>query len=400
MGLLLSPGSQHGRRDMGHIYYALSGEGRGHATRARTVIEALRREHRLTVYAYHHAREVLGPIYRSTDVTVRSIPGLRFRYGSSGRLDYLRTAASALPFLFRLGHFVDRVRRDMDADAPSMAITDFEPIVPRAAQAAGVPFISLDHQHFLTAYDLSSLPFKLRAYADFLSLPVHAFYRGQIRTIVSSFYSPPLKRAQSHVSRVGVLLRPEVLTATPTTGDHLVAYLRRHAPDNVLRALAEAGPEVRVYGLGHRERVGKLVFREVDLFRVVDDLASARALVSTAGNQVVGEALSLHKPVLAMPEHGNFEQEINAHFLAQSGTGRSLHPARLDADAVRAFIGQSDSLRASIDARSVCGNSSVMALIDHHLRQIELGAPTEMRPRRGPSSQGPRVVDAEGAVRP
>ena len=384
---------------MGHIYYALSGEGRGHATRARTVIEALRTEHRVTVYAYHQAKEVLSPIYRHTDVAVRSIPGLRFRYVPSGRLDYARTAMSSLPFLINLPAYVNRIRRDMEADAPSLVITDFEPIVPRAARAAGVPFISLDHQHFLTAYDLASLPLKLRAYANFLSMPVHLFYRGQLRTIVSSFYSPPLKRANGHVSRVGVLLRPEVLEAESRTGTHLVAYLRRHAPDNVLSALAEAGPQVRVYGLGRRPPVGNLVFRDIDLFGFVEDLATCRALVSTAGNQVVGEALYLNKPVLAMPEHGNFEQEINGHFLARSGAGYSLHPSLLDSATVRRFVEESDALRQRIDAQAVCGNSSTMALIDDHLRRIEHGEELVPRPSRRRKAHGSHMTNAEGVAR-
>ena len=45
------------------------------------------------------------------------------------------------------------------------------------------------------------------------------------------------------------------------------------------------------------------------------------AVVSTAGNQLVGEALYLGKPVLVMPERVNFEQAINAHYLEQSGAG-------------------------------------------------------------------------------
>ena len=31
---------------------------------------------------------------------------------------------------------------------PDLVITDFEPLLPRAARLEGVPYISIDHQHF------------------------------------------------------------------------------------------------------------------------------------------------------------------------------------------------------------------------------------------------------------
>jgi hypothetical protein len=51
---------------MAKLIYALSGERRGHATRARAVIDALRNEHASTVYTYGQGAERLGPIYRDT----------------------------------------------------------------------------------------------------------------------------------------------------------------------------------------------------------------------------------------------------------------------------------------------------------------------------------------------
>lgn len=79
--------------------------------------------------------------------------------------------------------------------------------------------------------------------------------------------------------------------------------------------------EVRMYGLGAQPRRGNLVFRDIDEHRFLEDLATCDAMISTAGNQLVGEALYLAKPVLVLPEARNFEQYINAHFLARSGAG-------------------------------------------------------------------------------
>jgi len=91
----------------------------------------------------------------------------------------------------------------------------------------------------------------------------------------------------------------------------------------VLDSLRSWGRTVHVYGHGALGRSGNLEFFDIEPVRFVEDLARARALISSAGNQVVGEALALQKPVLAYPQPGNWEQQINAHFLQQSGMGRA-----------------------------------------------------------------------------
>lgn len=352
---------------MATVFYGLSGEGRGHATRARSVIEELRGEHRIKVYTYGQAYELLEPLYRDTDVEVRAIPGLRFRYRDSGKLHYTASLLGAVPYLWSLPERVAALCAEMERDQPELVITDFEPIVPRAAARLGIPFISLDHQHFLLAYDLRSLPFRLRCYAQALAPWVRLYYSGQVRTIVSSFYFPPLNPRFPGATRIGVLLRPEIQSAAIEHGDHLVAYVRRQLPPNVLRSLAECGREVRVYGLGAQPSAGNLRFRAIDIARFVEDLATSHALVSTAGNQLVGEALFLQKPVLALPEPGNREQEINGHFLSRSGTGRALPAAQLAPDVLKAFVRDADALRAEIDPMSQSGNAMALAIVRHHL---------------------------------
>ena len=356
---------------MSRLIYALSGEGRGHATRARTVIDELRSEHAITVYTYGQGAELLGPIYRGTDVEVRELPGLRFSYSQDGSLDYMRTGMSTLPFLRALPEHVAGVCKQLERAAPALVITDFEPVVPRAAARLGIPFVSLDHQHFLLAYDLRALPLRLQLYASWLAPWVALYYSGQAHTLISSFYAAPISRHARNVTRVGVLLRREVLRAQPVHGSHLLVYLRRHVAGDLLRALAACGREARVYGLGPLPRMGKLSFHAVHPTRFTEDLASCSALVCTAGNQLVGEALYLRKPVLAVPETGNFEQAINAHFLTESGMGESEAMHRLDAERLLGFLERVELLRERIDPGSVCGNAACMSRLRTQLMAAE-----------------------------
>jgi uncharacterized protein (TIGR00661 family) len=361
------------------IVYAMCGEGRGHATRARAVVEALCARHELTLFASECAFEMLSGHFSRTraDVRLVQIPGLQFGYSSPGRVDLFRTLGLAAHFRWAVNDYVEQTLPELERARPDLVIADFEPIVPRAARRLGVPFVSFDHQHFLVVSDLSALPFSVRQQANLSAPFVRALYDWQRATIVSSFYRAPLKPAHRDTTWVGTLIRSELLPIQPTHGRYLVAYMRRHAAPETLAALAASGREVRVYGLGARPSEGTLRFCAIDERRFIEDLAGCDAVVSTAGNQLVGEALFLRKPLLVMPEAWNFEQSVNAYFLEQSGAGwaerGSLTPARLGA-----FLEATATLRAKIRPDAVCGNEAAVAALERHLGQ----PPAKLRPPR------------------
>lgn len=354
---------------MATIFYAINGEGRGHASRARAIIEGLRSRHRVVVYAAGHAFQLLSPVYANSEIEVRAIPGMRFHYTANRRVALGLSAIENLPYLSRIGRAVERITAHMEIEQPKLAITDFEPIIPRAALCAGIPLISLDHQHFLVTNDLSTLPLFLQTYAKVASPFVRAFCHSQTETIVSSFFVAPPKHGWEHAAHVGVMLRPEVVSATISDGRYLVAYLRRSVPQSVIRALQNCGLPVHIYGLGAREPVGRLRFFPVDALRFIEDLATSRALISTAGNQLIGEALYLQKPVLAFPENGNFEQYINAHFLERSQAGATAAISRVRTKEIRMFLTRLDTYRSHIDRIAVHGNSAALAIINSYLPQ-------------------------------
>ena len=100
---------------------------------------------------------------------------------------------------------------------PDLIIADFEPALPRAARRVGLPILSFDHQHFLTTFDLSSLSWPLWIKAKSIALSIDLFYSGQSETIVSSFFSPPLRPGRrENVTSVGVMLRRELQDVQPS----------------------------------------------------------------------------------------------------------------------------------------------------------------------------------------
>jgi len=353
---------------MARIFYSLAGEGRGHATRARALVESLRLNHEITLFTFGDAYALLKPLYRGTNVRIRPIRGARFVYRGV-ELDYLRTGLRGVRYAAHiLPEMVDLLSARIRREKPDLVITDLEPALPRAARRCEVPFVSLSHQHFLVVNDLSSLPARLRCAGEFLGTVVRACHQGQVKTIVSSFYAPPLKPGyKGRVVQVGVLLRPEVTFTTPYSGGYFVAYLRRSVEMGMLDALKALPQRVMVYGLGERSPTANLTFRRVSSDGFLEDLAGCEALISTAGNQLVGEALYLEKPVLAVPEPGNYEQCINAHFLKASGAGDWASIKGLTPSFIRGFMDRLGLYRAAIHPEAVNGTPAALRTLQPFL---------------------------------
>jgi len=356
---------------MARIAISLCGEGRGHATRICTLIEHLADEHEILVYTSADALAFLRLRHPpgAGNVEVREIPGLVFQY-TGGRLDVVRSITAGLEYQARtLGPLTDRLMSELEAFGADLGITDFEPALPRACARQGIPLLSIDHQHFLLAYDLGVLPWSLQWHAWLMGHAVWVCTVGASDTVVSAFFRPPLRRGWEHVVQVGPLLRRDLLNAAPADRGYLVSYLRRHTPFATLASLADCGLPVRVYGLGERESFGALSFHAIDGSRFVEDLIGCRALVAAAGNQLIGEALQLGKPMLVLPESAHAEQLMNAHFLAAMNCGDFCLLEETTAERIKAFVAGLDRFRPALAAVAgrMDGTSDVLEVLRHRL---------------------------------
>lgn len=356
---------------MSKIAISLCGEGRGHATRVCTLVERLGDAHEILIYTSADALEFLGRRFAGAAPRVRvvEIPGIVFHY-VGGKLAVMRSIAAGLDYQARLiGPLVDRLLRELDEFGAELAITDFEPALPRAAARLGIPLLSVDHQHFLLAYDLDVLPWSLRWHAWLMGHAVWMYVTEAADTVVSAFFRPPLRRGWEHVVQVGPLLRDEVVAATPHDGGFVLSYLRRHTPFATLAALAECGLPVRVYGLGTRDPVGRVSFHTIDESRFVADLAASRAVIAAAGNQLIGESLHLGKPLLVLPERAHAEQLMNAHFLASMGCGEFALLEEAGAERVRGFLAGLDRFAGPLAAVAgrMDGTPDVLRVVEHRL---------------------------------
>jgi len=360
---------------MATIAISLCGEGRGHATRICALVEKLEQYHEIRVYTsddgYHFLQNKFSDGHPS--VTVLKIPGITFQY-SGGHLDVIRTIKTGLDYNAKeIGALVDWLIRDLETYRVSLAITDFEPGLPRAAARYGIPLISVDHQHFLLAYELDALPQLLQWHAWFIGNAVWMYVSEASETIISAFFRPKLRSGWEHVIQVGPLLRHEIISKVPRDDGYVLSYLRRHTPWSMIEILADCGLPVKVYGLGERASIGKLSFQPIDEYQFAEDLAHCRAVVSAAGNQLIGEALHLGKPMFVLPETAHGEQSTNSYFLRDTKCGDFEYLEQVTLCQVKSFLDNLEQYKVPLSKMvgRMDGTQNVVEIIQRWIYQHE-----------------------------
>jgi len=346
------------------ILYGVVGEGMGHATRSRVVLEELSKHHEVYVVASGRAVAYL----RERLPSVHPIWGYTIAYrGNAVRhwqtvVQNLKGAVRGWPQNVRQ-YF--EILRDFK---PDVAISDFETFSYLFAKRHRIPVISVDNmqiidrcRHPAELLKGFEVPFQLSRAIVRSKLP-HAFHY-----LIATFFYPPVSR--KHTTLLPPLLRAEVLQARPVKGEHLLVYQTTTSHLSLPETLKRAGLPCRIYGL-RRDLTedwvdGNLTYRPFGEARFIEDLRTAHAIVAGGGFTLMSEAVYLHKPVFSVPVSGHFEQTLNALYLQKLGFG--AYAPRLTPEALSSFIGQQERYRESLQLYQQDGNVRFMAALDEQL---------------------------------
>jgi uncharacterized protein (TIGR00661 family) len=191
---------------------------------------------------------------------------------------------------------------------------------------------------------------------------------------ITTFFHPELRKDRTRL--FPPILRPEILDAKRRTGDHLLVYTTGEGNAAFSETLRASGLECRIYGMRRdlKEEVveGNLRFQPFSEDKFIDDLASSRGVIAGGGFTLMGEAVYLRKPMLAVPLARQFEQVLNARYLELEGYGR--HAQSLDdATTVTDFLRNIPRYEQKLATYEQDGNKKITGAIDEWLDKAAAG---------------------------
>jgi uncharacterized protein (TIGR00661 family) len=378
------------------VLYGVVGEGMGHATRSRVVMEYLAdRGQDVLAVASSRAFGYLDRCFAGYGdraqgrVRVREIRGLRLRYSEDGALDRTGTLTDnllAAPGLLRMNYraYADTV----GAFRPDLVISDFDSFSYLFGRTHDVPVVSLDNIQFLARCKHPSVVKKGLKLDHQLT---KAFVKAKLpkcdRYLVSTFAPAKLRnKCVGNTELVPPVLRASVVDAARSRrdGDHVLVYQTSSAGDELLRELTKhSKTHFVVYGFGRDERAGNLTLKSFRDAEFVDDLAQARSVVANGGYSLLSEAVYLHKPIYSVPVRHQYEQEQNARYVEHLGYGL----AAKDLGRFGEFLAQERTFGRHLATYHQDGNQALYRALDRTMALIS-------KKRSAPSLEGSEGAQA------
>ncbi len=331
---------------MAKILYGVCGYGLGHAARAKTIADFLN-EHSITLYAPFQAFDYLS---KNSKTEVRKLDnGFYFQTSKSGGINWVTTLIHSSKFCLNLKKTSEELAKRIESERYDFAVSDLDPVVSRAAKLVGLPLVSVDSHSKFSFCDLP-LSCKLRVAKASVNVYSRYVYDGaRAKSIICTFNDYPVKSRYTEFCRIaGPVLRQSILNAKTDRKGFLLVYLRSTTKD-IINALKETGIPSKVYGIT-KEYLTEQNIQFCPLSEsFVQDMAECDAILTTAGNQLIGEAFYLKKPIMAYPEHQQVEQYLNAFLIEHSKGGIRTYYKYISKNAIMSFWNERDSFIPVLD---------------------------------------------------
>jgi uncharacterized protein (TIGR00661 family) len=359
------------------ILYGVVGEGMGHATRSRVVIEHLLgagHEVRVVVSGRAHGF-LVDRLRQHQNVTLHEIHGMMLTYFGN-RLDKSESLFENLKDAPKGIKKNIKVYRKVAEDGfqPELVISDFESWAALYALNHFLPVISIDNmqvinrcRHDERVSGAKGFNFRVAKLAVKIKMP------GAFHYLITSFFFPPVRKKRTTL--VPPILRPEILAARREPGGHVLVYQTASTNEALVPTLKRLPYRFRVYGMGRQGTEGNVTLCPFSETGFVDDLRTARAVIAGGGFSLLSEAVSLHVPVLSVPVEQQYEQELNARYLEHLGYGDFA--TSLDADVITRFLSRIDEYSSALEAYPRHDNEMLFGCVDELIERALRG---EKRP--------------------
>jgi uncharacterized protein (TIGR00661 family) len=316
------------------ILYGVPGEGMGHATRSKVIIQyLLAQNHDVRVVSSERAYTFLHAAFPGR---VTEIKGLHFAYknakiSKSGTFMLnLKSAGKNLVY-----NYIKKLEIEHTFKA-DLVISDFESFAYFYAKMHQLPIISIDNMQVMNRCKLDiAISKEEESNFTLAKQIVKAKVPGCQQYLISSFFEAEISKKNTQL--VPPIIREAILQAIPKEGNHILMYQTSSSLENVQETLAKLPHEhFIVYGMNQNYSDGNVQFKPFSETEFIADFASAKAVIANGGFSFLSEAVYLHKPVYSFPIAGQFEQYMNAAYIEKLGYGR--HFKSLGSDQLKAFL--------------------------------------------------------------
>jgi uncharacterized protein (TIGR00661 family) len=335
---------------MKKVAYGVNGYGRGHVTRARTILPELTKKADVLVFAGEDAYHFLREDYNTVEVPVMDYHFKKRGVNPSMILTTCHTIPKAINLALGrvgistggVGKVIDRVK-EFD---PDLVVSDFDTWTKVAAKMNNLPLISIDHGAVLAYCDLD-IPQKMKKQVDSLGRgykAIHYLLGGVDKTIAAGFF--PATPRDETTDFVGPIIRPEIKGKNPTNNGKFLVYMNKPQAytQKLEECLGKLDAEVIVYGAPRECENKNIAYKKLHPIEFTKDFKACRALVTRGGNQIMAESIYLGKPVISLPEN-HIEQRLNAHFAEKMGFAVVGNLKKLSMGLFEDFLEKEDQLR-------------------------------------------------------
>ncbi len=305
---------------MAKIIYAVAGQGFGHSSRSHLIGQHLLQQgHELIFAGSSQSYKYLSKYFPGK---VHEISGLFFVY-ENGNINNAKTLMENI-FNYPSSHAknADVFKNIFEPFAPDLVISDFEPFTAWWAWLNKIPYISIDHQHVLTMCKLQhdSKDMFSRLAAHFVT---KYYYTGARNYIILNFFKAQLTNKKAIL--LPPVIRQQVLAKKPSQGQHIVFYSTDCTFAQKLASILQNFPDYKflIYGFDKERQYKNCIFKKTSTETFLEDLASCKAVIATAGFSLISECLHFKKRMLLLPVLGQYEQILNAKYIEKLGYGMS-----------------------------------------------------------------------------
>ncbi len=330
------------------IVLGVCGFGFGHSTRQRPILEGLiARGHEVILITNDQSYQFFIQNYPDVINAQVYVPAM---HTTPNGLDFAATAndprnvqPEANPAFWNACGLIER-----EFGKPDLVISDYDMVSAQIAYLFRVPLVTLDQQSKFLGYNFPDVdgynPNEHRMRLGYF------FPKAHTRIATSYFKVNYAPIDEYPVTIIPPIIGADVkaLTSQPIE-NHITVYISAasqieqsldevlavfgHFPDFTFTCFVEAS---------YTQHPENVVIKSSERVAFIDSLRQSAAVISTAGHNLITEALYLHVPMFLLPfEH--YEQQLNAHIIESEQLGTSA--STVTEDNLSAFLSNLDTYR-------------------------------------------------------